>query len=362
MFQRIRDLVADVCRYEETAPINSACMRCILLWSAVVLVMLNLSYNSFDRPIVFVSTLFICLTLFGVSLLLSHVRHPKRTVLAGAVLIVLMSLCCFVSNENDGFQTLWLFLLPAILLIQLGLKQAVPICSAYGLCAMVLLWGSPERLANAYPRDYRIYYPVFYWEFLLAMVVADLFYKSYRIRREQTEQEMEAEVQATMGKAQKLILSSVAAINQMIDEKDHYTSEHSRRVAQYSRIIAKQPHSLRRGVGAALPERPAPRHRQDRRAGCHPQQIQPPDGCGGRCDAAAYPVGQKNTGRAGISAPGRPGGQLPPRAVRRHRLPRRADGRRPAPHGVGHRRSRRTGRHELQSLLPQALRPRLHPL
>lgn len=50
---------------------------------------------------------------------------------------------------------------------------------------------------------------------------------------------MEAEVQATMGKAQKLILSSVAAINQMIDEKDHYTSEHSRRVAQYSRIIAK---------------------------------------------------------------------------------------------------------------------------
>ena len=56
---------------------------------------------------------------------------------------------------------------------------------------MVLLWGSPERLANAYPRDYRIYYPVFYWEFLLAMVVADLFYKSYRIRREQTEQEME---------------------------------------------------------------------------------------------------------------------------------------------------------------------------
>lgn len=40
MFQRIRDLVADVCRYEETAPIDSACMRCILLWSAVVLVML----------------------------------------------------------------------------------------------------------------------------------------------------------------------------------------------------------------------------------------------------------------------------------------------------------------------------------
>lgn len=364
MFQQIRDLVADVCRYEETAPINSACMRCILLWSAVVLVMLNLSYNSFDRPIVFVSTLFICLTLFGVSLLLSHVRHPKRTVLAGAVLIVLMSLCSFVSNENDGFQTLWLFLLPAILLIQLGLKQAVPICSAYGLCAMVLLWGSPERLANAYPRDYRIYYPVFYWEFLLAMVVADLFYKSYRIRREQTEQEMEAEVQATMGKAQKLILSSVAAINQMIDEKDHYTSEHSRRVAQYSRIIAKH-------LDPTLSEEEL--ERLYRSALLHDiGKIAVPDAIlnkSSRLTDAEIDVmrqhtlwGKKNTGRAGISAPGRPGGQLPPRAVRRHRLPRRADGQRSAPHGVGHRRSRRTGRHELQSLLPQALRPRLHPL
>ena len=50
MFQRIRDLVADVCRYEETAPINSACMRCILLWSAVVLVMLNLSTTALTAP------------------------------------------------------------------------------------------------------------------------------------------------------------------------------------------------------------------------------------------------------------------------------------------------------------------------
>ena len=65
MFQRIRDLVADVCRYEATAHINRACMRCILLWSAVVLVMLNLSYNSFDSPIVFVYTLLICLPLLG---------------------------------------------------------------------------------------------------------------------------------------------------------------------------------------------------------------------------------------------------------------------------------------------------------
>lgn len=239
MFQRIHSLVAEVCRYEKTAPIDSTCMRCILLWSGAVLVALNLSCNGFDRPIVYILTGFICLVLFGVSLLLSRVKNQKRTVTIGAVLIALMGLGCLVSNENNGFQNLWFFLLPAILLIQMGLKLAVPVCVAYGLCATVLFWGFPELLPNAYAWDYRIYYPVFYWEFLLAMVVADLFYKSYRIRREQTEREMEAEVHATMGEAQKLVLSSVAAISQMIDEKDRYTSEHSRRVAQYSRIIAK---------------------------------------------------------------------------------------------------------------------------
>lgn len=150
MFQRIRALVADVCRYEETAPIDSACMRCILLWSAVVLVMLNLSCNSFDRPIVFVSTLLVCLTLFGVSLLLSHVRHPKHTVLAGAVLIVLMGLACLVSNENSGFQSLWLLFLPAMLLIQLGLKQAVPMAVRHG-AALGLPGAAGQRLPQGLP-------------------------------------------------------------------------------------------------------------------------------------------------------------------------------------------------------------------
>ena len=359
MFQRIHSLVAEVCRYEKTAPIDSLCMRCILLWSAAVLVALNLSCNGFDRPIVYVLTGLICLVLFGVSVLIPRVKNQKLTVTIGAVLITLMGLGCLVSNENNGFQNLWFFLLPAILLIQMGLRLAVPVCAVYGLCTTALLWGLPELLPNAYAWDYRIYYPVFYWEFLLAMVVADLFYKSYRIRREQTEREMEAEVQATTGEAQKLMLSSVAAISQMIDEKDRYTSEHSRRVAQYSRIIARH---LDPAISEALPERFAPRHRQDCRAGRHPQQAQPPDERGVRRDEAAHRVGQKNSGRAGISAPGRRGGQLPPRAVQRHRLPCRAEGRRPAPHGVGHLRRRRTGRHELGPLLPQALRPGLHPL
>lgn len=239
MLQQIRSLVREVCRYEKSAPMASDCMRCILVWTCIVLLALNLTCNDFHRPIVYILTGVICLVLFGVSFLLPRVRHQRGMVLLGAVMVTLMGFACLISNENGGFQNLWFFLLPAVLLIQMGLPMGMPICTVYGVCATLLFWCFPALLPNAYAWDYRIYYPVFYWEFLLVMVVADLFYKSYRIRREQTERELEAEVQATMGEAQKLMLSSVAAISQMIDEKDRYTSEHSRRVAQYSRIIAR---------------------------------------------------------------------------------------------------------------------------
>ena len=69
------------------------------------------------------------------------------------------------------------------------------------------------------------------------MITADIFYKHYRIRQEQSEKEMEREVRATICEARQLMVSSVVAISQMIDEKDRYTSEHSHRVAEYARLI-----------------------------------------------------------------------------------------------------------------------------
>lgn len=240
MLKRILDFAREVARYEKTAPLDSSCMRCILLWSMLVILALNLNCNGLGRPIVYVLTFLTCLVLFAVSMLLPRVRNQKRIVLLGSILITAMAFVCLLSNENAGFQNLWFYLFPAIMLIQMGLPMGAPVCILYGVCSTALFWCFPQFIPSAgYAQDYCIYYPVFYWTFFLTMVAADLFYKSYRIRREQTEREMEAEVHATMAEAQKLILSSVAAISQMIDEKDRYTSEHSRRVAAYSRTIAR---------------------------------------------------------------------------------------------------------------------------
>lgn len=151
--------------------------------------------------------------------------------------LIVMGLLLLVQNENDGFQNLWFFLMPAILFVQSGLPIGLPFCTAYGLAATCFLWLGPLAGSTLYRRDYALFYPAAYWSFCLLMITADLFYKHYRIQQEQSEKEMEREVHATIGEARQLMVSSVAAISQMIDEKDRYTSEHSYRVAEYARLI-----------------------------------------------------------------------------------------------------------------------------
>lgn len=90
-----------------------------------------------------------------------------------------------------------------------------------------------------YTRDYLFYYPIFYWGFCLLVVVMDIFYKLYQIRQADNEKNLETEVLEAVEGTKKLMIDAVTAISQMLDEKDGYTQEHSKRVAEYSKLIAR---------------------------------------------------------------------------------------------------------------------------
>lgn len=238
MLHRVRLLISEVYHYEKSSTVDSAHLRRVLTMTVIILFFLNVNCNGLARPGIFIFTCLISLVLLAVVWFLPEARNEKGLVILGAVAVLLMGLVLLVLNENNGFQNLWLFLLPAILFIQAGLPIAVPVCAAYGAASTLLLWLLPlAGFAHGYPVGYRFYYPAFYWSFCLLMTAADLFYKHYRIQREQSEQEMEQEIQTTVHEARRLMVSSVAAISQMIDEKDRYTSEHSHRVAEYARRI-----------------------------------------------------------------------------------------------------------------------------
>lgn len=91
-----------------------------------------------------------------------------------------------------------------------------------------------DILRYDYPRDYRVFYPIFYWGFCLMDVAMDIFYKNYQIRQRQNEENLENEVQEAVAGTKNLMIHSVTAISQLIDAKDRYTREHSQRVAEYS--------------------------------------------------------------------------------------------------------------------------------
>ena len=209
----------------------------MLTLAVVVLFALNFSCNGLDKPVVFVLTGLICLVLLMVEWLLPRAKNEKHLVMFSNTALIVMGLLLLVLNENDGFQNLWFFLMPATLFVQSGLPIGLPFCTAYGLAATFFLWLGPLAGSTLYRRDYALFYPAAYWSFCLLMITADIFYKHYRIRQEQSEKEMEREVRATICEARQLMVSSVAAISQMIDEKDRYTSEHSHRVAEYARLI-----------------------------------------------------------------------------------------------------------------------------
>ena len=236
---KVQKLIRDVCQYEKSTGVDSDFLRKVLVWVAVVLAIMNFRFNGLEKPTVFMLTNGICILALISAAFLHRKKAMQAFILATSFIVVLMGVVFLLMNENDGFQNFWFFLLPTVFIIQVGLRMALPICAGYGLCITVVLWFAPKWVMVPYPREYCIYYPVFYWAFLFLMVVADLFYKYYRICRERAEREMEQEVQATVAKAQKLMFSSVVAISQMVDEKDRYTSEHSHRVAEYSCRIAR---------------------------------------------------------------------------------------------------------------------------
>ena len=237
MLYRIWPLLKEVYHYEKHSTLDSDYLRQVLTLAVVVLFALNFSCNGLDKPVVFVLTGLISLVLLMVEWLLPRAKNEKHLVMFSNTALIFMGLLLLVWNENDGFQNLWFFLMPATLFVQSGLPIGLPFCTAYGLAATCFLWLGPLVGSTLYRRDYALFYPAAYWSFCLLMITADIFYKHYRIQQEQSEKEMEREVQATICEAQQLMVSSVAAISQMIDEKDRYTSEHSHRVAEYARLI-----------------------------------------------------------------------------------------------------------------------------
>ncbi len=233
--------IKKVYNYEKNVRVDIRALQNVLAIFAIVMLLIDIENYRLGKYVIGGVTLVVAVVSVSVALVLSRYQKDAYRVARVAVIIFFVFAAPIaIVGANDGFSLLWYMLLPMITLILLGMPFGAPICIGYGLVIMLLFWTPLQNvLIYHYSRDYLFYYPIFYWGFCLLVVVMDIFYKRYQMMQTENEKNLEDEVQCAVRETQNLMVNSVTTISQMLDEKDSYTQEHSRRVAEYSRLIAQ---------------------------------------------------------------------------------------------------------------------------
>ncbi len=239
-FSKPIENIRQVYNYEKTVREDIHGLQIVLVVFAIIMFLINIeNYRLEKYPIATVTFLIGIISIWAV-FVLNHYKDVYKVARIAVFLFLVPSVPIIFVGANDGFSLLWYLLIPVITLILLGMPFGVPVCIGFGFYIMLFFW-TPLRnyLFYTYPQDYWFFYPIFYWGFCLIVVVMDIFYKSYQIRQAENEHDLEKEVLASIAGTQKLMIDSVTAISQMLDEKDGYTQQHSKRVAEYSKLIAQ---------------------------------------------------------------------------------------------------------------------------
>lgn len=237
----ITSKLKQVYNYEKTIQTDRKALQIILYILAAVMLLIDEENYRLSKYRITILVLLAAIIFITLALLLQKYHSHLNIILkTGVFLLLLFSIPIGITGANEGFALLWFMLLPFLTILLIGLYFGIPVCILYGTFITLLFWTPiQQHLLYSYPRDFCFFYPIFYWGFCLMVSIIDVFYKLYQIQRSEYEQSLEKEVQLAVTETQNLMIASVSTISRMLDAKDSYTQEHSRRVAEYSRLIAQ---------------------------------------------------------------------------------------------------------------------------
>lgn len=240
-------MIRKVYAYEKTTGVDTKALQVEIYIFAVLMFLIDIRNFKMEKYAIGAVTLLAAIVCISAAMAMRHYqKNVYRVLIAAVVVLLFLAAPLAILGANDGFSLLWYMLIPIITLILMGMPFGVPVCIIFGLFVMILFW-TPVKGCLAYPYewDYLLFYPWFYWGFCLIVVVMDIFYKLYQMKQIENEENLEEEVRRAVERTQHMMVDSVAAISRMLDEKDGYTQEHSRRVAMYSRLIAQNLKSVK---------------------------------------------------------------------------------------------------------------------
>lgn len=229
-----------VYQYEKRSRVDIGTLQNVMLIFVVVMLLIDIQNLKLGEYVIASITFVVAVVSVFAILALGHSDKIYRICMAAVIAFLILAVPISLYGSNKGFSMMWYFLVPIISIILLGMPFGIPVSVGFGLYVTVMFYTPlKELLIYDYPKYYLFYYPLFYWSFFVIVVVIDIFYKRYQMNQEENEKELEKDVAIALEDRKKLMIDAVTAISQMLDAKDGYTQQHSKRVAEYSLMIAK---------------------------------------------------------------------------------------------------------------------------
>ena len=228
-----------VYQYEKRSRVDIGTLQNVMIF-VVVMLLIDIQNLKLGEYVIAAITFVVAVVSIFAILALGHSDKIYRICMAAVIAFLILAVPISLYGLNKGFSMMWYFLVPIISIILLGMPFGMPVSVGFGLYVTVMFYTPlKELLIYDYPKYYLFYYPLFYWSFFVIVVVIDIFYKRYQMNQEENEKELEKDVAIALEDRKKLMIDAVTAISQMLDAKDGYTQQHSKRVAEYSLMIAK---------------------------------------------------------------------------------------------------------------------------
>lgn len=240
MCSEIKDRIKAIYQYEKRSHVDIGALQNVMIIFVIVMLLIDIQNIRLGEYFVTAMTFAVAVVSLLAILALGYTDKIYGICMAAVIVFLVLAVPISLLGPNRGFSMLWYFLLPIISIILLGMPFGIPVSAIFGVYITMMFYTPlKELLVYDYPKYYLFYYPLFYWSFCIIVVIMDIFYKRYQMNQEENEKELEQEVANALADRKKLMIDAVTAISQMLDEKDGYTQQHSKRVAEYSLKIAK---------------------------------------------------------------------------------------------------------------------------
>ena len=191
--------------------------------------------------------------LFLISFIITLItQKPYFFLVLGYVMSFIMELVFLYTGGQEGFGIFWMCIITLFTFFANQKRVFYIVNSAYILFVILGFWTPLSHFCYDFSDTMRVRFPLLYMiEFIFAIIIKTRMSKVENNRNllfdnlielqnslQQQVEERTKELKEEKNNSEKLLIELTQALATTIDAKDKYTSGHSRRVAEYSKMLA----------------------------------------------------------------------------------------------------------------------------